>query len=84
MSSLDSSNPDSDRPASPAAVALANLVTVRELATILRMKEPALRAAVASGAIPHMRLGRARIRFDLNQVLATFRSSASPTNTGEA
>lgn len=83
MSSI-SENSEGDRLTSPAAVALANLVTVRELATILHMKESTVRAAVARGAIPHLRLGRARIRFDLEQVRAAFRPSASPTNPGAA
>ncbi|HEY4185746.1 MAG TPA: helix-turn-helix domain-containing protein [Polyangia bacterium] len=73
----------SDRLKSPAAASLASLVTVKELATILHMGEGSVRAAVAKGQIPHLRLG-ARIRFDLEQVRAAFRPSATPNTSGAA
>ena len=46
------------------------LLTYTEAAALLAMTRGALRAAVARGAIPHVRLGNRTVRFDRDELVA--------------
>jgi len=60
---------------------MSNLLTTRELAARLRLSPSTIRGWARDGRIPVQRMSRRALRYDLEQVLAELRSSATSAVT---